>query len=151
MPIFIAQTSPGSVCSGGTFSPETCRATKSPSSRRCIFLSSVEKISRGYFRGLKNCILQIFSFCWCCMGWKSTRGPSPSLLCRTGYRSGTTSLLDVCLQDAKRGLGISLLLRDMVFRQSREILRRCHRETRSEERMLLPFPQGKRRCSCSRG
>lgn len=101
MPIFIARTSPGSVCSGGTFSPETCRATESPSSRRRIFLSSVKKISRGYFRGLKNGILQIFSFCWCCVRWKSIGGPSPSLLRWSGYRSGTTSLLGVGLQDAK--------------------------------------------------
>lgn len=42
--ILIAWTSPGSLCSGGTcFSPETCQVTRSPSSRRCIFLPSVTR------------------------------------------------------------------------------------------------------------
>lgn len=108
----------------GMFSPGTLQATKSPSSRCWVFLSSGKKQNEPRveeWHPVNIFLLLVLNGLEKLLESK----PVPAVLVQVPLQDNIP-----LVRDAKQGLGISLLLRDRAFRQNRGILKCCLRVLR---------------------
>lgn len=108
----------------GMFSPGTLQATKSPSSRCWVFLSSGKKQNEPRveeWHPVNIFLLLVLNGLEKLLESKAV----PAVLVQVPLQDNIP-----LVRDAKQGLGISLLLQDRAFRQNRRILKRCLRVLR---------------------